>query len=60
MRDKDIADLFADGKMKVKNTWIKAYDSETGKEGWISMDSVLSDIIEELSKIDEKRSKLAP
>jgi len=51
MRDKDIADLFADGKMVVKNTWIKAYDSESGKEGWISMDSVLSDLIEYLDKL---------
>jgi len=51
MRDKDIADLFADGKMIVKNTWIKAYDSESGKEGWISMDSVLSDLIKYLDKL---------
>jgi hypothetical protein len=48
MKDKDIAELFADGKMKVKHTWIKAYDSESGKEGWISVESILSDIIEEL------------
>ena len=51
IKDRVIADLFADGKMKVKHTWIKAYDSESGKEGWISMDSVLHDIMKELEKI---------
>ena len=56
MRDKDIADLFADGEMKVKNIWIKAYDSESGKEGWISIESVLSEIVrdlEEFTKIND-------
>ena len=47
MRDKEIADMFADGKIKVKNMWIRAYDSESGKEGWISMDSIISDIVKE-------------
>jgi len=45
MEDKDIADMFADGTMKVKNMWIWAYDSESGNKGWISMDSVISDIV---------------
>jgi len=53
MRDKDIADLFADGKMTVKNMWIKAYDSKTKKEGWVSMDSILSDIIEQLDALEK-------
>lgn len=46
MKDKEIAELFADGKMKVKNTWIWAYDSESGKKGWISVESILSDIVD--------------
>ena len=55
MKDKDVADLFADGKMTVKNMWLKAYDSKSGKEGWVSVESILSDIIkdlEEFKKID--------
>jgi len=54
MKDKEIAELFADGKMKVKHTWIKAYDSETGKEGWISVESILDDIIRQLDKEKQK------
>jgi len=53
MRDKEIADMFADGKMKVKNMWIRAYDSESGKEGWVSMDSIISDIVKEFKKQGE-------
>ena len=56
MKDKDVADLFADGKMTVKNMWLKAYDSKSGKEGWVSVESILSDIIkdlEEFKKIDD-------
>ena len=52
MEDKEIADMFADGKMKVKHTWIRAYDSESGKEGWIPVESILSDIIKDLDKLN--------
>ena len=50
MKDKDIADLFADDKMIAKNMWLKAYDSESGKEGWVSVEGILSDIIKDLEK----------
>ena len=53
MKDKEIADMFADGKMKVKHTWIRAYDSESGKEGWISVESILSDILKEMDKLKQ-------
>ena len=48
MKDKDIANLFADGKMKVKHIWIHAYDSESGKTGWISVEDILSTIVKGL------------
>ncbi len=57
LRDKEIADLFADGKMKVKHTWIRVYDSKTGKEGWISVESVLTDLAKELDSMKAKENK---
>ena len=63
MKDKEIADLFADGKMKVKHTWIRAYDSESGKEGWISLDQFLHNIfagvISDLHKLSVDKDKEA-
>jgi len=57
MKDKDIAEAFADGKMKIKHTWIRAYDSESGKEGWISVESILKDIAKELDKIQRRKEE---
>lgn len=57
MKKDEIIELLKDGDVKIKNLWIKVYDEELEKEGFISVSNILDTIVEEVEKLTQKQGR---